>query len=78
MLKKSGYEREGVKNQGLKGPRCTGTCQQTFEKSLTKKATQASGKYDQKIGYRGEYIDSAREEGAIMGKIKSQEVKAKR
>ena len=75
-MKKSGYEREGVKNQGLKGSRCTGTCQQTFEKSLTKKATQASGKYDQKIGYLGKCIGSTSDGGRYYQKrgIKSREV----
>ena len=43
-MKKNGYGQEEVRNQGLKGPRCTGTCPQTL------------GTFDQKIGYRGKCI----------------------
>ena len=43
-MKKSEYEQEEVRNQGLKGPRCTGTCPQTL------------GKFDKKLGYRGKCI----------------------
>jgi len=43
-MKRSGYEQEEVRNQGLKGPRCTGTCLQTL------------GTCDQKIGHRGKCI----------------------
>jgi len=63
-MKKRGYRQEEIRKQGLKGPRCTGTCQQTFEKSLNKKATQTSqqtsGKFDQKIVYRGECIKNGK------------------
>jgi len=32
MVKKNGGGKEEIKNHGLKGPRCTGTCPSNFKK----------------------------------------------
>jgi len=50
MVKKNGCGEEEIRNHGLKGPRCMGTCPQTLEKFDQNVASQE--------GYCGKCIEN--------------------